>query len=395
MSDIINKADKYFMKTGQRESVVLARGKGAYAWDENGKEYLDFVCGWAVNNLGHCPDVVVKAIQTQAETLIQTSNHYYTLPQTELAELLITNSVLDEIFLCNSGAEANEGAAKLARRYGKMHLNGAYEIISLSGSFHGRTISMISASGQQKYQEPYTPLPTGYINVQFDSIEAVKAATNEKTCAVMLEPVQGEGGVNVPSMQFLQDVRQWCDEKNILLILDEIQTGIGRCGSLFAYELFGIKPDILTLAKGLGAGMPIGAFLANSKASVFKFGEHGTTFGGNPVCCAAAVASLKYMLKEKVCQNVCKMEEYLNKGLLKLKEKHPIINSVRGKGLLLGLVFNEEIADIVCRQAAKNGLLMNNVQKAVIRLMPPLIITSKEADLAIAILDKTLNELNY
>jgi len=395
MSEIIRKADQYFMPTGKRSPIVLVRGRGSYAWDEEGKRYLDFVCGWAVNNLGHCPTEVVNAICKQSHRLIQTSNHYYTIPQTELAELLVNNSVMDEVFFCNSGAEANEGAAKLARRYGKINLNGAYEIISLSGSFHGRTMAMVSASGQQKYQEPYSPLPTGYVNVQFDSIEAVKQATNSLTCAVMLEPIQGEGGVNVPSLKFIQEVRAWCDEKGLLLILDEIQTGIGRCGTLFAYELFGVKPDILTLAKGLGGGMPIGAFLANKKASVFKAGEHGTTFGGNPVCCAAAVANIKTILEKKICQNSQEMGQRLQQGLLGLKDKHPVINGVRGKGLLLGLVFRDDISEAVTRQAEKNGLLTNNVQKNVIRVIPPLTISSKEVDLAVSIIDQTLSDLNY
>jgi len=395
MSNTINKADQYFMNTGKREPIVLVRGEGAKVWDEDGKEYLDFVCGWAVNNLGHCPPNVVRAIKEQAQTLIQTSNHYYTIPQTELAELLIENSAMDELFLCNSGAEANEGAAKLARRYGKIHKNGAYEIISLSGSFHGRTMAMISASGQQKYQEPYSPLPTGYINVEFNNIEAVKAATNEKTCAIILEPVQGEGGINVPSQEYMRALREWCNQNNLLLIFDEVQTGIGRCGALFAYELFAIVPDIITLAKGLGSGLPIGAFMAQKKACVFKQGEHGSTFGGNPLCCAAAIANLKYILNNNIPFHAKEMGEYITNALLTLKDEHSIVDCVRGKGLLLGLVLKEEISEKLCRQAEYNGLLVNNVQKAVIRLMPPLIITKEDANQAVKILDQSLKELGY
>ena len=276
------------MRTVTRVPVTLVRGKGARVWDDKGKKYLDFVGGWAVNSLGHCHPVLVKALTEQAKTLIQTSNQFYTIPQLQLAELLIKNSCLDRVFFCNSGAEANEGAVKLARRYGKLHLNGAYNIITTFESFHGRTLAMVAATGQNKFQEPYIPLPDGFVNVNYNDIEAIKKATTAQTCAVMLEPIQGEGGVNVPDDNYLKEVRAWCDEKGILLILDEIQTGIGRIGTLFGYEQFGVEPDIMTLAKGLGSGVPIGALLAKEKASVFSPGDHGSTFGGNPLVCATS-----------------------------------------------------------------------------------------------------------
>ena len=284
-----------YMQIVKRAPVTLVRGTGVYAWDDKGRKYIDFVAGWAVNSLGHCHPVLVDAIKKQAETLIQTSNQFYTVPQLQLAELLIANSCLDRVFFCNSGAEANEGAIKLARRYGKIKLNGANTIITTHDSFHGRTIAMVAATGQKKFQEPYQPLPGGFINVDYNDIEAVKKATSDETCAVMLEPLQGEGGVNVPAPAYLKAVRQWCDQNGMLLILDEVQTGIGRIGTLFGYQQYDVEPDIMTLAKGLGSGVPIGAVLSKEHASVFTYGEHGTTFGGNPLMCAASSAALKFI----------------------------------------------------------------------------------------------------
>jgi acetylornithine/N-succinyldiaminopimelate aminotransferase len=256
---------KYFMSTVERLPVTLVRGRGAGVWDENGQEYLDFVGGWAVNSLGHCHPAVVDAVSEQVRTLIQASNQFYTIPQVRLAELLIENSCLDKVFFCNSGAEANEGAVKLARRYGSRFLNGANEVITATGSFHGRTLTMVAATGQTKHQQPYVPLPAGFINVEYNNVEAIKAATNSQTCAVMLEPIQGEGGVNLPDDDYLTAVRAWCDQTGIRLILDEIQTGLGRTGTLFAYEQYGVEPDIMTLAKGLASGIPIGAILAKER----------------------------------------------------------------------------------------------------------------------------------
>jgi len=326
---------KYFMRTFEqvRLPVTLVRGEGARVWDENGREYLDFVAGWAVNSLGHCHPVVAEAVAEQAHTLIQASNQFYTIPQLQLAELLVQNSCLDRVFFSNSGAEATEGAVKLARRYGKLNLNGAYEVITTMNSFHGRTLAMTAASGQAKFQEPYLPLPVGFINVEYNSIEAIKAATTNQTCAVMLEPVQGEGGVNLPDDDYLKAVRAWCDQKGILLILDEIQTGIGRLGTLFAYEQCGIEPDIMTLAKGLAGGVPLGAILAQDRASVFVSGDHGSTFGGNPLACAAGYATVKFILDHDIAGNAKRIGQYLINGLETLKKKFQFITEVRGRGL--------------------------------------------------------------
>ena len=381
---------KYFMHTVNRVPVTLVKGEGARVWDDNGREYLDFVAGWAVNSLGHCHPVVARALAEQAHTLIQVSNQFYTVPQLQLAELLVQHSCLDKVFISNSGAEANEGAVKLARRYGKHHRNGAYEVISANGSFHGRTLSMVAASGQVQHQEPYLPLPAGFINVEYNNIKAIKSATNDKTCAVILEPVQGEGGVNIPADGYLKKVRKWCDEKGILLILDEIQTGIGRLGTLFAYEQYGVEPDIMTLAKGLGSGVPIGTIMAKDSANVFAPGEHGSTFGGNPLVCAAAYATLKYIIDNNVVDNVRRVGQYFTERLEELKNKYRLVTDVRGRGLLLAIEFDREIAADVLQKCLENGLLVNRVKPNALRFMPPLIIGNSEVDEAINILDKVL-----
>ena len=384
---------KYFMRTVERLPLTLVRGKGARVWDEDGREYLDFVAGWAVNSLGHCHPATTEAVAEQVRTLIQVSNQFYTIPQVQLAELLIQNSCLDKVFLCNSGAEANEGAVKLARRYGKHHLNGAYEVITATGSFHGRTLGMVAATGQPKHQEPYVPLPSGFANVEYNSIEVVKAATSTKTCAVMLEPMQGEGGVNLPDDNYLAQVRAWCDQQGILLILDEIQTGIGRTGTLFAYEQYGVEPDIMTLAKGLGSGIPIGAILAKDSAAVFIPGEHGSTFGGNPVACAAGYATVKFIIDNDITGNAKKVGEYLMAGLKDLSRKHQVVTDVRGRGLLVAIEFNRDIAQSAVMACLEKGLLVNKLKPNTLRFMPPLTIGNADVDEALGILDEALTSI--
>lgn len=383
-------AQKYFMNTVERVPVTLVKGKGARVWDETGREYLDFVGGWAVTSLGHCHPVVTKAITEQAKTLIQVSNQFYSVPQIQLAELLVQNSCFISVFLCNSGAEANEGAVKLARRYGKLKLNGAYEVITALNSFHGRTLAMTAASGQAKFHEPYLPMPTGFVNVEYNNIEAIKKATTAQTCAVMLEPIEGEGGVKIPADDYLKKVRAWCDEKGILLILDEIQTGIGRLGTLFGYQQYGVEPDIITLAKGLGNGVPIGAFMAKQKASVFSPGEHGSTFGGNPLATAAAYATLKFVIENDIPGNVKKVGNYFLRGLNQLKQKFQFVTDVRGHGLLAAMEFNSDIGQKMLTTCLEDGLLVNRVKPNALRFMPPLIIGNKEVDEALGILEKAL-----
>jgi len=381
---------KYFMPTFSRVPVTLVKGRGALVWDEDGREYLDFVAGWGVNVLGHCHPVVVGAVKEQVDTLIQTSNQFYTVPQVRLAQLLVDNSCLDKVFLCNSGAEANEGAVKLARRYGKLKLGGAYEVITTIGSFHGRTLAMSAATGQAKFQQPFLPMPQGFINVESNSIDAMQAATTARTCAVMLELVQGEGGVNLADRSYLAAVRDLCRKKGILLIVDEIQTGMGRTGTLFAYQQYGIEPDIMTLAKGLGGGVPVAAVLAKDKASVFTPGDHGSTFGGNPVSSAASYATVKYIIDNDIASNADRMGRYFTAGLERLKEKHGSIADVRGKGLLLAVAFHSDIADDIAVGCLKGGLLVNRLKPDALRFMPPLIIGEEEVDRALAILDEAL-----
>ena len=382
----------YLMYNIKRMPMVLVRGEGARVWDDAGREYLDFVAGWAVNALGHCHPAVVQAIQKQAATLIHTSNQYYTIPQIELGKLLVENSALDRVFLCNSGAEANEGAVKLARKWGKKHRNGAYAVISTLKGFHGRTLAMVAATGKPHYQEPYTPLPKGFINVPFNDIAAIKAATTSETVAVMVEPVQGEGGVNLADREYLQDLRRWCDEQNLLLILDEVQTGIGRTGSLFAYEQYGIEPDIMTLAKGLGGGVPIGAFLAKERAAAFEPGDHGSTFGGNPLACAAGVALMREVLAQNIPANAAHVGAYLSERLNDLKTHRSIIVAERGMGLLRAIDINQEVAGEIVNRCCEEGLLINMVSPTTIRFMPPLNITTAHVDEAIEILDGVLGE---
>jgi acetylornithine/N-succinyldiaminopimelate aminotransferase len=381
---------KYYMRIINRLPVTLVRGKGARVWDTEGKEYLDFVAGSAVNSLGHCHPVVVKALTEQAKILIHTSNLFYTVPQLQLAELLVENSCLDRVFFCNSGAEANEGAIKLARRYGKLHLNGANEIITTRGSFHGRTLATVAATGQDKHQQPYIPLPGGFVQVDYNDSGAIKAATSNRTCAVMVEPIQGEGGVNVPHDGYLKEIRAWCDEKGILFILDEIQTGIGRIGSLFGYEQYGVEPDIMTLAKGLAGGVPIGALLAKERASVFVPGDHGSTFGGNPLVCAVGAATLKFIIDDDIPAKVNKMGQYFVDGLEKLKAKFSFIAEVRGRGLLLALGLTDNMAQELTLTCLEEGLLVNPVKPNALRFMPPLIISEKDIDEALGILEKVM-----
>ncbi|UCB43947.1 MAG: aspartate aminotransferase family protein [Dehalococcoidales bacterium] len=391
MTDWQELDSKYYMQTIVRVPVTLVRGEGVRVWDDKGREYLDFVCGLAVNCLGHCHPIVADAVAEQARTLMQTSLWYYTIPMLQLAELLIQNSCLDKVFICNSGLEANEGAIKLARRYGALNLNGAYEIITTNNSFHGRSLALTAASGQVKMHTPYKPLPVGFINVENNDIEAIKSATTEKTCAVMLELIQAETGVNLPDDDYPKKVREWCDQKGILLILDEVQTGIGRLGTLFGYQTYGIEPDIMALAKGLGGGMPIGAFLAKEKASVFTVGDHNSTFGGNPVTSATAYATLKYVIENDIPGNAKQVGQYLIDGLKQLQRKYQFITEVRGRGLLVAVEFDNEIGQSILMACLKEGLLVNQVKPNALRFIPPLNIGKSEVDEALGILDKTLS----
>lgn len=377
-----------YMQLVRRLPVTLVRGLGSEVWDDEGRRYLDFVAGWAVNNTGHCHPDVVAAVQKQAGELMMTSNQFYTIPQIELAEMVTRLAGLERVFIANSGAEANEGAVKLARRYGALNKNGAYEVISAWHSFHGRTLATTAATGKPAYQDSYRPLAPGFKQVDFNDLSALREAVTDQTAAILLEPVQGEGGVNVATDDYLKGVRALCDELGLLLILDEIQTGIGRTGSMFAFQQYGIVPDILTLGKGLAGGMPIGAFLASERvAQAFQPGNHGSTFGGNPVVCAAGVATLKVMERENLSARAAEMGNLLMDRLRGLAGRHSFIREVRGKGLLIAVEFDSDRSDSIVRGALQRGLLLNAVAPNAIRIIPPLTIGQAEIDEALSTLD--------
>ncbi len=381
---------QYVANTYGRYPLLLVRGKGTRVWDLEGEEYLDFVSGLAVCNLGHCHPKVVKAIQDQAEKLIHVSNFYYIEPQIQLASLLCQHSFADKVFFCNSGAEANEGALKLARKYSKEKMGkDRYEIITMERSFHGRTLATLTATGQEKFHKGYEPLMPGFKYVPFNDIGAVKNAIDSKTCAVMVEPIQGEGGVNCPSEGYLKSLREICDEKGLLLIYDEVQVGMGRTGRLFAYEHDGVEPDLLTLAKSLAGGVPIGALLIKKGiADSFKPGDHASTFGGNPLATAAGVAALTALLEERMLENCQKMGDYFIAQLEEIKKKFPIVQEVRGKGLILGMELKIDGGSIV-HEMLKKKILINCTMGNVLRFLPPLIVTQEEIDRVI----KTLEEV--
>ena len=386
--------EDYYMFCVRRQPMVIVRGKGSRVWDQNGKEYLDFVAGWAVNNVGHSNENVAKEISKQANTLLQTSNQFYTVPQLKLAQVLVDNCCMDKIFFANSGAEANEGAIKLARKYGKKNLGGAYEVITAVNSFHGRTLTTWAATGKPHEEDPFQPLPAGFVHVAYNDVEAIKKATTNKTAAIMIEPVQGEGGVNIPDESYLKSVREWCDQKGILLIFDEVQTGMGRLGTLFGYQKFGVEPDVMTLAKGLGGGVPIGALLAKNFASVLEPGDHGSTFGGNALACAAALASTNYLIENNIVELVNQSSEYLLSKLSELQSANDDIIEVRGMGLLFAVQFSSDISADVINACNELGLLLNGVRPDAIRLMPPLNISLSEIDEAIEKLKNGIEQVS-
>jgi acetylornithine aminotransferase/acetylornithine/N-succinyldiaminopimelate aminotransferase len=391
VSNIQEREAQIHMQTARRLPVTLVKGEGTRVWDEDGKEYLDFIAGIASTSLGHANPGLAKVIAEQAKTLVHVSNVFYSVPQIELAELLVGNSCFDRAFFVNSGAEANEGAIKLARKWGNLHRGGAFEIISTNNSFHGRTMATVSATGTAAYREGFGPPLPGFVFVDYDDLDAIKAATTGKTVAMLLEAVQGEGGVNVPDDDYLRGVRAWCDERDMLLILDEVQTGVGRTGTLWAYEQTGIEPDIMTLAKGLGGGVPIGCLLAKEAASVFEPGDHGSTFGGNPLATAAGTYVMQQLIYGGVMENVVARSEQLTQRLESLADRNAAVEGQRGKGLLRALVLTEEIAGAVAQAAMERGLFVNAVRPNAIRFMPALTVTEDEIDRAVAIIEDSLS----
>ncbi len=392
-AEIIEAGDRWVMKTYGRIPLALVRGEGARVWDADGREYLDFVSGLAVNSLGHCHPAVVRAIAEQAGTLMHVSNLYYIEPQVRLAALLAQNSCGDKVFFCNSGAEANEAAIKLARKYAKVSGSpDRYEIITALKSFHGRTLATITATGQAKYQQGFEPLPAGFRYVPLNDPAALREAVGPNTCAVMLEPIQGEGGINEADPAYLDEVKRLCSEKGLLLIFDEVQCGLGRTGKFLAHQHYGVEPDIITLAKALGGGFPIGAMVAREEvAAAFAPGDHASTFGGNPLACAAGLAAVDQLVNHGVTGNAARVGAYFKEKLLEMKGRFPVISDVRGKGLMLGMELSADGREMVngCQQ---KGLLINCVNNNVIRFLPPLIISRADVDRAVGIISQVIEE---
>jgi acetylornithine/N-succinyldiaminopimelate aminotransferase len=389
--NVIELDQQYHMHTFARFPIALSHGDGMKVWDVEGKEYLDFLAGIAVNVLGHNHPNLVEAISRQAAKLIHISNLFYSEPQVKLAQKLVgLFGGGAKVFMANSGAEANEGALKLARKYAAEQGKGKFEIITTWHSFHGRTLATLTATGQPKYQEGFGPLPGGFKYAPYNDLAALESLVTDNTCAVMVEPIQGESGVHVGSQEYLLGLRELCDQRGMLLIFDEIQTGIGRTGKMFAFEHYAIKPDIMTLAKGLGGGVPIGAIIAQDQvADAFKPGDHGSTFGGNPLACAAALATLDVIEQEGLLANALQTGAYLQQKLQDLQNKHAMITEVRGKGLIIGAQLNCPGRPMV-EAALKQGAIINCAGGDVLRFVPPLIVSKADVDALIAILDKVL-----
>jgi predicted acetylornithine/succinylornithine family transaminase len=368
---------KYVMQTGKHQPLRVVRGEGMHLYDVDGREYLDMMAGIAVNALGHCHPAVVETITRQAGTMIHSSDLYFTEPKVWLAKKLVELAFPSRVFFNNSGAEANEAAIKIARKWGKKHKDGAFEIISAFGAFHGRTLAAVTMGGKAAYSKAFEPLPQGFIHVPFNDLDAIRAVTNDRTVAVFIEPVLGEGGVIAADPGYLEGVRKWCDEKDILLILDEVQTGLGRTGRWFAYQHAGITPDVLTLAKALGGGFPIAAVLAAPRADVFEPGDHGSTFGGNPLACSVALTVLDVIEREHLVENAAEMGDLLGQVVESLGQQNP-----RGIGLMRAFTFAEPVAKAFQNQCIQNGVLVNATDDFTVRMVPPLIISAADIEQA-------------
>jgi len=387
--EIIRQYEGFVIKTYTRTPVVVVKGKGLKVWDLDGNEYLDFFPGWAVSGLGHCHPMVVNAVRNYLKKIIHVPNNYYNMLQGKLAQKIIEHSFKGKVFFCNSGAEANEGAIKLLRAYGSP--KGRYEIITMKDSFHGRTLATITATGQPKYQKGFEPLPLGFKSVPFNDLKAVRDAITDKTAGIMVELIQGEGGINVAGEDYIAGLRKICDEKDLILIFDEVQTGMGRTGKMFCFEHYGVAPDVMTLAKSLGGGLPIGAMVASAKfQGVLKPGMHASTFGGSPIACSAALAVFEAIKKERLLANTNQMGGYLMQRLEELKTRKSIIKEIRGKALMIGMELSIEGRDIV-ENCFKQKLLINCAHGNVLRVMPGMIVNKKQIDKAVGILDKAMN----
>jgi acetylornithine/N-succinyldiaminopimelate aminotransferase len=382
-------AKKSILFTAVRPDIVMERGQGMYLWDTNGQKYLDFIGGWAVTALGHCPTVITEALTRQSCELVNASPTFYNKPMIEFAKLLTDHSCFDRVFFASSGAEANEGAIKLARKYGSLYLNGAYEIITTINGFHGRTLATMSATGKKKWENLFEPKVPGFKHVPLNDIEAIRTSIGPNTCAIMLEPVQGEGGVFECDGNYMKTLRQICDQKNILLIFDEVQTGIGRTGTLFAYEHYEIEPDVMTLAKGIGGGFPLAALLTKEKFNIFEAGDQGGTFSGQPLAMAVGYAVVKEIIEKDIIGNVRKQGQYLLDKLNSIAKEFNLTN-IRGRGLLVAFDLPLEKGSEIVSECLKVGLIINSPRPGIIRLMPPLIVKNTDIDEMIEILSGVL-----
>lgn len=389
---LITAAKKTILFTANRPNLVMERGRGMYLWDTTGKRYLDFMGGWAVTSLGHCPAVITKALNEQSAKLVNASPAYYNVPMIQLAELLTEHSCFDKVFFASTGAEANESAIKLARKYGEKMLGGAYEIITAQNSFHGRTLATMSATGKEKWQDLFEPKVPGFKHVPYNDIKALREAVTEKTCAIMFEPIQGEGGVFALDETYARLLRNLCDEKGILLIFDEVQTGLGRTGKLFAYEHSGIEPDIMTLAKGIGGGYPLAAMLTKKQFDIFEAGDQGGTYSSQPLGMAVGLAVVNEIIDKKLTQNAARQGTYIQDKLNGIANKFGLTR-IRGKGLLLAFDLPVEKGSEVVNASLKMGLLINSPRPKYIRLMPPLIVTAEDIDDMIKTLSAALEEV--
>jgi predicted acetylornithine/succinylornithine family transaminase len=386
------RASRVLMDTYTRQPVTLVRGSGARVTDSDGREYVDLVAGIAVNVLGHAHPAVQQAVAEQAQRLVHTSNLYYTEPQLELAELLVESAFSSRVFFCNSGAEAIEGAIKLARKWGRANRDGADVIVCARGAFHGRTLGALAATANARYREPFEPLPRGFVHVAYNDPSAIAAAIDSNTCAVLLEPIEGESGVRPLGPGVLGEIRRVCDERGVLLILDEIQTGMGRTGDWWAHQRDGVTPDVMTVAKGLGGGVPIGALLAGPRADVFTPGDHGSTFGGNPLACAAGTAVMRTIASDGLVEHAARIGDYLGESVMGLARGAPIAG-VRGRGLMLGVALQADIAPQVAAAALRRGLIVNAIGQRTLRLVPPLVLTRDDVDTAVARLEQAFSDV--
>jgi acetylornithine/N-succinyldiaminopimelate aminotransferase len=390
---IAERARAVLMDTYQRQAIALRSGHGVWVTTDDGREYLDLVAGIAVNILGHNHPALRQAIADQASTLIHTSNLYYTEPQLELAELLIASAFPSRVFLCNSGAEANEGAIKLARKWGKLHRDGAHVIVCAQGAFHGRTMGALAATANPRYRKQFEPLPKGFVHVPYDDLGALEQSIDGATCAVMLEPIEGESGVIPLEPGRLAAIRRLCDERNVLLILDEVQTGMGRTGRWWAHQHEAAAPDVMTVAKALGGGVPIGAILAAPRADVFEPGDHGSTFGGGPLACAAAIAVMRTVESLRLVEHAGEVGDYLAESLSALADRGAPIAGVRGRGLMLGIALTRDVARAVAAAALDQGLIVNAIGDRTLRLVPALVITRDEVDEAVLRLSRAFDSV--